>query len=85
MRVLIGCECSGNVRDAFLAAGHDAWSCDLKPCEKGSNRHIVADVLDVLKHPEIYGRFDLVIPAPPRPAPQKHRRTLRKRRSKNRH
>ncbi|SCZ73451.1 hypothetical protein SAMN04488118_11727 [Epibacterium ulvae] len=61
MRVLIGCECSGTVRDAFLAAGHDAYSCDLKPDEKGSNRHFVADIRDVLRHPEIYGRFDLVI------------------------
>jgi len=32
-RVLIGCETSGMVRQAFLAAGHDAWSCDLLPAE----------------------------------------------------
>lgn len=48
MKVLIGCECSGTVRDAFLALGHDAWSCDLKPDERGSNRHIIGDVLDVM-------------------------------------
>jgi hypothetical protein len=29
MRVLVACECSGRVRDAFKAMGHDAWSCDL--------------------------------------------------------
>lgn len=48
MRVLVGCECSGIVRRAFAALGHDAWSCDLKPPEDGSNRHIVCDVRDLL-------------------------------------
>lgn len=48
MRVLIGCECSGVVRRAFADRGHDAWSCDLKPAEDRSNRHIVADVRDLL-------------------------------------
>ena len=42
MRVLIGCETSGIVRRAFLARGHDAWSCDLLPSEDRSNRHNVA-------------------------------------------
>jgi hypothetical protein len=48
MRVLIGCETSGVVRRAFAARGHDAWSCDLLPAEDGSNRHIIADVRDLL-------------------------------------
>lgn len=48
MRALIGCETSGEVRRAFLARGHDAWSCDLLPAEDGSNRHIVGDVRDLL-------------------------------------
>lgn len=48
MRVLIGCERSGIVRRAFAALGHDAWSCDLKPAEDGSNRHIRGDVRDLL-------------------------------------
>jgi hypothetical protein len=48
-RVLIGCEWSGTVRDAFLARGFDAWSCDLVADERGSNRHIRADVRDVLR------------------------------------
>lgn len=61
LRVLVACECSGTVRDAFLDLGHDAWSCDLKPCETGHNRHIIADVRDILRHPEVYGRFDLII------------------------
>jgi hypothetical protein len=61
LRVLIGCECSGTVRDAFLSEGFDAWSCDLKPSEvPGDNRHILADIRDVLGVPEVYGRFDLV-------------------------
>ncbi len=47
MRVLIGCECSGVVRDAFLALGHDAWSCDLKPSET-PGPHLQCDVFDVL-------------------------------------
>ncbi len=49
MKVLIGCEQSGVVRDAFLAEGHDAWSCDLLPAERPSNRHIVGDIRDVMK------------------------------------
>ena len=44
MRVLIGCEFSGQVRRAFAARGHDAWSCDIIPAEDRSNRHIVGDV-----------------------------------------
>lgn len=45
LRILIGCECSGIVRRAFAALGHDAWSCDLKPAEDRSNHHIVGDML----------------------------------------
>ena len=47
MRVLVGCEFSGTVRDAFLRRGHDAWSCDLLPCESGGP-HLQGDVRDVL-------------------------------------
>lgn len=61
MKVLIGCECSGTVRDAFTLAGHDATSCDIKRDESGSNRHIQADILDVLETPEIHGYFDLIL------------------------
>ena len=43
MRVLIACEFSGVVRDAFIRRGHDAWSCDLLPTEKEGN-HIQDDV-----------------------------------------
>ncbi len=48
LRILIGCELSGVVRRAFAALGHDAWSCDLRPAEDGSNRHIIGDVREVM-------------------------------------
>ncbi|KEP68795.1 hypothetical protein DL1_08600 [Thioclava dalianensis] len=48
MRVLIACECSGVVRRAFDALGHDVWSVDKKPAEDRSNRHITGDVRDYL-------------------------------------
>lgn len=44
MRVLVGCECSGVVRQAFRRLGHDAWSCDIKAAEDGSRYHIRRDV-----------------------------------------
>jgi hypothetical protein len=47
MRVLVGCECSGRVRDAFRRKGHDAWSCDLSPSETAGN-HLQCDLLGVL-------------------------------------
>ena len=58
MRVLVACEYSGIVRDAFAALGHDAWSCDLLPTERpgkhihGDVRHYTADGWDLLiAHP----------------------------------
>lgn len=59
-RVLVACEFSGVVRDAFLARGFDAWSCDLLPDERGSNRHIRGDVRGILAEP-----WDLLIVAHP--------------------
>lgn len=47
MKVLVACEVSGVVRDAFADMGHDAWSCDLLPSETNGN-HIQGDVLDIL-------------------------------------
>lgn len=47
MRVLVACEFSGIVRDAFIAAGHDAMSCDLLPSER-PGPHYQGDVRDVL-------------------------------------
>lgn len=48
MRILIGCEFSGIVRDAFRARGHDAWSCDLSPTER-EGPHIQDDLFNVLQ------------------------------------
>lgn len=47
-RVLVACEFSGTVRNAFLARGYDAWSCDLLPADDRTNRHIVGDARDIL-------------------------------------
>jgi site-specific DNA-cytosine methylase len=60
MRVLVACEFSGIVRDAFRARGHDAWSCDLLPCEKGGP-HFQGDVLNLCNRCD----FDLMIGFPP--------------------
>ena len=48
LRVLVGCERSGIVRDAFRNRGHDAWSCDLKPCERDPAFHIQGDVFQAI-------------------------------------
>lgn len=52
MRVLVGCERSGIVRDAFRRYGHDAWSVDLEACEGDARWHFKADLFDVIgAHP----------------------------------
>ena len=48
MKVLIACECSGRIRDAFRKRGHDAWSCDIKPDENNKSKYHIQD--DVLNH-----------------------------------
>jgi hypothetical protein len=50
MRVLLGMECSGTVRDEFLKLGHDAMSCDLKPT-RSPGPHYQGDVMDVIDYP----------------------------------
>lgn len=47
MRVLVGCEYSGAVRDVFTALGHEAWSCDFEPNETPGN-HYKGDVMDII-------------------------------------
>ena len=47
MRVLIACEYSGTVRDAFIAQGHDAMSCDLLPTDR-PGPHYQGDIVDIL-------------------------------------
>lgn len=69
IRVLIGCESSGVVRDAFRALGADAWSCDLLEAEAGTDPtwHIVGDVLKAISagHPATGERWQLLIAHPP--------------------
>jgi len=60
MRILVGCEFSATLRDEFRRRGHDAWSCDLLPCEKDSRWHMQSDVLLVLDE-----GWDLAIFHPP--------------------
>ena len=60
-RVLVGCEFSGVVRNAFRAAGHDAWSCDLLPAADASEYHIQADVRLAVRARQ----WDLFIAHPP--------------------
>lgn len=60
MRVLVACEYSGRVREAFRAKGHDAWSCDLLPSEDNSPHHYIGDVVGMLG-----AGWDLMIAHPP--------------------
>lgn len=59
-RILVGCEFSGTIRNAFAAKGFDAWSCDLEPSETPGN-HVEDDVLNVIAR----GHWDLFIVHPP--------------------
>lgn len=59
MRVLIACEYSGTVRDAFRAAGHDAMSCDLLPTDK-PGPHYQGNVFDIIRD-----GWDMMIAHPP--------------------
>jgi hypothetical protein len=59
MKVLIACEFSGRVREAFAKRGHDAWSCDLLPTEI-PGQHLQGDVLQILK-----AGWDLMVAFPP--------------------
>ena len=60
LRVLLACEYSGRVRDAFRRHGHDAWSCDLLECEADPRWHYQAPVEEVLDR-----GWDLMIAHPP--------------------
>ena len=59
MRVLVACEYSGTVRDAFAKLGHDAWSCDILPTDS-PGQHYQCSVFDVLDK-----GWDLMIAHPP--------------------
>ncbi len=58
LRVLLGCESSGIEREACLAQGHDAYSCDLLPADDGSRRHFQKDVLACMRDD---GPWDYII------------------------
>lgn len=60
MKVLVACEFSGVVREAFRAKGHEVWSCDLLPADDGSEWHYQGDVRDILGE-----GWDLMIAHPP--------------------
>ena len=59
-RVLVACEYSGIVRDAFASRGWDAWSCDLLPSERPEGQHVQGDVIPLLED-----KWDLLIAHPP--------------------
>lgn len=61
MRILIACEYSGTVRDAFLRQGHDAWSCDLLPTDV-PGPHFQGDVINIIQN---NGPWDMMIAHPP--------------------
>jgi len=61
MKILVACEWSGTVRDAFRARGHDAWSCDIIPCEGDNTYHFQQDVIEIIYD----GCWDMLIAHPP--------------------
>ena len=66
MNVLIGCESSGTVREAFRALGHNAWSCDLLPADDNSPYHLQMDVFRAIARVKYLTiRWDLAIFHPP--------------------
>lgn len=60
MKVLVACEFSGTVRDAFIRRGHKAYSCDLLPSESSFGPHFIGDVRILLS-----SEWDLMIAHPP--------------------
>lgn len=60
MKVLVACEYSGVVREAFRKKGHDAWSCDLLPADDKSKYHYQEDIFRILEKD-----WDLMIAHPP--------------------
>lgn len=60
LKILVACEFSGVVREAFRSKGQDVWSCDLLPAEDNSIYHYQRDVLEIL-----YDGWDMLIAHPP--------------------
>ena len=70
LNVLVACEFSGIVRDAFRKRGHNAWSCDLLPCEGDPRWHYQGDVTHLIEEPRLsvsclVDDWDLMIAHPP--------------------
>lgn len=63
MKILVACEYSALVRDAFLAQGHDAWSCDIEPTEGDPLFHLQEDVLPVAHDPGQH--WNMMVAFPP--------------------
>ena len=63
MKVLVACEYSGTVRDAFIKLGHDAYSCDLLKSDAGNSYHLVGDAIEIA-YDTRYG-WDLMVAHPP--------------------
>jgi hypothetical protein len=61
-KVLVACEFSGIVREAFAKLGHNAWSVDLLPSEIPSSHHWIGDIFDFIADT---GYWDLMIVHPP--------------------
>ena len=68
MNVLVACEFSGVVRDAFRAKGHNSISCDLLPTEKAGS-HYEGDIMEMINGRDgemfCHGNWDLMIAHPP--------------------
>ena len=61
MKILVACECSGRVKMAFRAIGHDAWSCDIKPSEIANDKyHYQEDIFNIIDR-----QWNLMIAHPP--------------------
>ena len=60
MKILVACEYSGTVRDAFRKRGHDAWSCDILPTDSDPQYHLQQDVTELLAQ-----EWDMIIAHPP--------------------
>ena len=60
-KLLVACEYSGVVREAFAKKGWDAWSCDLLPTDQPSDKHIQGDCLEAIANE----KWDMIIAHPP--------------------
>lgn len=61
MKILVACEFSGTVREAFRRKGHDSWSCDLVSSDDNSEFHIIGDAIKVINNQ----KWDMIIAHPP--------------------